>query len=448
MSCKPNFKAEEQNMIPPQPLILVSTSTPATYRFETTGDGFRSWALCTVNDTTGELCITSDWGNWSYRWSADPGHLGFPTLAAFIGTRGGVDYLARKLQREGRDGHRWSAEKTVVTLRRRLCTRRLEEGRTQLENRLEPDDMPDGKLLQHLIEPVGNYTADGLPIYSGRMPAEYRNGRPWKLNGEPYEPLPFLTPDAARRLWDEIGELTAFAGSSDLFYVNAWEIEGFSEYVTDNISEYVETEQTPEDKALRDLVLPALIEACRARITAGSTPATAASTARDDRQAQIFAWPQAAFTVEQATSLPQRGLRLLEESIEAFQAVGGDPAQAHKLVDYVFSRPVGVLHQGLGGVNSGLLALSAAAGLSAEAEEQREVTRVLAKPIEEFTRRNEAKNAAGFLAQEPRPTCANMSPPWFAGRWLDWHRGHGCDKDDGKPRTPEGEAEIAAGGSR
>ena len=45
-----------------------------------------------------------------------------------------------------------------------------------------------------------------------------------------------------------------------------------------------------------------------------------------------------------------------------------------------------------------LLALSAAAGLSADAEEQREVERVLAKPIEEFTRRNAAKNAAGFLA--------------------------------------------------
>lgn len=46
---------------------------------------------------------------------------------------------------------------------------------------------------------------------------------------------------------------------------------------------------------------------------------------------------------------------------------------------------------------------------------------------------------------EPHP-CTNTSPRWFTGRWLDWHRGHGCDLDDGKPRTAAGEAEIRAGG--
>lgn len=42
--------------------------------------------------------------------------------------------------------------------------------------------------------------------------------------------------------------------------------------------------------------------------------------------------------------------------------------------------------------------------------------------------------------------CSNNSPPWFTGRWRDWHRGHRCDKDDGKPRTAEGAAEIERGG--
>ena len=42
--------------------------------------------------------------------------------------------------------------------------------------------------------------------------------------------------------------------------------------------------------------------------------------------------------------------------------------------------------------------------------------------------------------QEAR--CTNDSPPWFTGRWRDWHRGHGCDKDDGQPRTLEGALEI------
>jgi hypothetical protein len=50
----------------------------------------------------------------------------------------------------------------------------------------------------------------------------------------------------------------------------------------------------------------------------------------------------------------------------------------------------------------------------------------------------------------PPPTrlCTNFSPPWFTGRWTDWHRGHGCDRDDGKPRTPEGDAEIKRGGGQ
>ena len=118
---------------------------------------------------------------------------------------------------------------------------------------------------------------------------------------------------------------------------------------------------------------------------------------RNQRQADVFAWAQAAFTVEQATSLPQRGLRLLEEAIEAFQATGGDPGMAHRLVDYVFARPVGELRQELGGVGIGVLALAAAAGMSADEVERFEVERVLGRPLEHFQRRNAEKNAAGFL---------------------------------------------------
>lgn len=45
--------------------------------------------------------------------------------------------------------------------------------------------------------------------------------------------------------------------------------------------------------------------------------------------------------------------------------------------------------------------------------------------------------------------CTNFSPPTFRGRWIDWHRGHGCNLDDGKLRTSEGVAEIATlGGAK
>lgn len=38
--------------------------------------------------------------------------------------------------------------------------------------------------------------------------------------------------------------------------------------------------------------------------------------------------------------------------------------------------------------------------------------------------------------------CNDNTPPWFTGRWQDWHRGHGCNKDDGKPRTEAGQREL------
>ena len=129
---------------------------------------------------------------------------------------------------------------------------------------------------------------------------------------------------------------------------------------------------------------------------------------RDLRQAMTVEWARAAFGQDEATSVPQRGLRLLEEAIEAFQACGGDEAMAHKLVSFVFARPPGTVGQELGGVAVTVLLLAAAAGLSADEEECREVHRVLSKPLGEFTARNANKNAAGFkIATPPRNPCCD-----------------------------------------
>jgi NTP pyrophosphatase (non-canonical NTP hydrolase) len=120
---------------------------------------------------------------------------------------------------------------------------------------------------------------------------------------------------------------------------------------------------------------------------------------RDQRQVLLVDWARMAFGEAEAASIPQRGLRLLEEAIEAFQASGGDEAMAHKFVTFVFERPVGTVGQELGGVAVTVLLLAAAAGLSADEEECREVHRVLSKPLREFTERNANKNAAGFLVE-------------------------------------------------
>jgi NTP pyrophosphatase (non-canonical NTP hydrolase) len=132
---------------------------------------------------------------------------------------------------------------------------------------------------------------------------------------------------------------------------------------------------------------------------------------RDQRQDMIANWAELAFGREEATGLPQRGLRLLEEAIEAFQATGGDEAIAHKLVAYVFARPPGTIGQELGGVAVTVLALAAAAGLSADEEECREIHRVLSKPLREFAERNANKNAAGFKIEAPGVVLGKRSQP-------------------------------------
>jgi NTP pyrophosphatase (non-canonical NTP hydrolase) len=124
---------------------------------------------------------------------------------------------------------------------------------------------------------------------------------------------------------------------------------------------------------------------------------------RDQRQQLVTEWAQSAFGREEATSLPQRGIRLLEEAIEAFQACGGDEDVAHKLITFVFARPPGAIGQELGGVAVTVLALAAAAGVSADEEECREIQRVLDKPLKEMAERNANKNAAGFRVVAATP---------------------------------------------
>lgn len=120
------------------------------------------------------------------------------------------------------------------------------------------------------------------------------------------------------------------------------------------------------------------------------------SASRKERQARIALWVRAAFGEEQAASLPHRGIRMMEEAIELAQAAGTDKAMIHKLVDYVYDRPVGEIGQEFGGLSVTMLALANAAGLDLDEEEAKEVRRVLAKPLEHFTARNAAKDAAGF----------------------------------------------------
>lgn len=101
-------------------LKLVGIASAVTYKFR----GFRGleplsgWADCTVNDETGALMITSDWGDWSYTW----GHLNFgasKNLTEFI-TICGVDYLADKLSGGTRASKEFDGAATTKQLKAEL----------------------------------------------------------------------------------------------------------------------------------------------------------------------------------------------------------------------------------------------------------------------------------------------------------------------------------------
>lgn len=194
-------------------LVLTRKSMAAAYEFH--GGGTFGWAICTINNSTGELHIQSDWGNWQYRWSTDPRNLGCANLTEFMATRDAVDYVANKLQREGKDGRRWSAHGTAAALRKLLCKRRMKAGRDS-------------------------------------------RGKHWKETHN-------LTKGRVRDLWDELGDLAAECGGCDdsnLFYSRYLEC-ALAEYITPEPWEYAVYKQTPEDKALREAILPALFNALR-----------------------------------------------------------------------------------------------------------------------------------------------------------------------------------------
>lgn len=68
-----------------------SVATSYSYTFKW------GWAIFTVNDSTGEFSVQSDWGNWSNRWNIL--HLGKPTLTEFL-KHSDADYVVNKFQVE------------------------------------------------------------------------------------------------------------------------------------------------------------------------------------------------------------------------------------------------------------------------------------------------------------------------------------------------------------
>ncbi len=108
-----------------------------------------------------------------------------------------------------------------------------------------------------------------------------------------------------------------------------------------------------------------------------------------DYQVQVADWVLEALGEETAKNIPERSLRFAEEAIELTQACGVDAETVHRLVDYVFSRPVGDPAQEVAGALVTLYSAAAALGIDADEELEKELKRIWQPEVIERCRRRQ-----------------------------------------------------------
>lgn len=98
-------------------------------------------------------------------------------------------------------------------------------------------------------------------------------------------------------------------------------------------------------------------------------------------QQRVQPWLMECFGTVIAADTVERNHRFLEEALELVQASGATADEAHKLVEYVYGRPVGELGQEVGGVMVTLAALCLANGVNMHDCAEVELARILQPEI-------------------------------------------------------------------
>jgi len=119
-------------------------------------------------------------------------------------------------------------------------------------------------------------------------------------------------------------------------------------------------------------------------------------------QARVHDWMVACFSTKIATDIPERNHRFLEEALELVQSLGCAASEAHRLVDYVFGRPVGEPRQEMGGVMVTLAALANCHVMYMTDAAETELARVWTK-IEAIRKKQAAKPKHSPLPSVKRP---------------------------------------------
>lgn len=93
-------------------------------------------------------------------------------------------------------------------------------------------------------------------------------------------------------------------------------------------------------------------------------------------QSRVGNWVNETFGTEVASDKKERIIRFLEEATELAQSIGMPKDVVSKIVDYVYSRPVGEIEQEIGGVCVTLAALANAFEISLIKTQEKELERV------------------------------------------------------------------------
>jgi len=160
---------------------------------------------------------------------------------------------------------------------------------------------------------------------------------------------------------------------------------------------------------------------------------TAEKVAADPFQSRVQPWMLECFGAEIAADKIERNHRFFEGATEAVQANGMTRSEAHQLVDYTFDRPVGELHQEIGGVMVTLAALCLASGQDMHAAGETELARIWTK-IKAIRAKQAAKPKHSPLAAAPQPAQTQVALTELVKKWERWQRDgerRGCPNTNG-----------------
>jgi hypothetical protein len=129
-----------------------------------------------------------------------------------------------------------------------------------------------------------------------------------------------------------------------------------------------------------------------------------------DFQKAVRQWVLACFGKEVADDIPTRCFRFFEEASELCQSLGMRKEDAHKLVDYVWGRPVGEPRQETGGTMVTLAAMLTPVDIDADDAGWMELTRCW-QNIDKIRAKQKSKAAIG-LGADPIPGSADV------GKWI------------------------------